>query len=104
MRANSEGDDKRDARDVSVQEAANAVACALSEQVRVPREDLVREAAKLLGFTRTGSNVTAIFDAAVDYAADLDRLSANAGGMLTLTDAGQAWYESISAAGTRGED
>ena len=104
VRANSEGDDKRDARDVSVQEAANAVACALSEQVSLPREDLVREAAKLLGFTRTGSNVTAIFDAAVDYAADLDRLSANAGGMLTLTDAGQAWYESISAAGTRGED
>ena len=94
LRANGEGDDRRDARDVSVQEAANAVVCALCEQVSLPREDLIREAARLMGFTRLGGNVSSLFDAAAAYAAERGWIAAG-GSACTLTAGGQAWYDAL---------
>ena len=53
------GVNKRDASDVPPWEAAAAVRDVLRNQIALPGNDLVRETAKLLGYTRMGSNVTA---------------------------------------------
>ena len=56
-RVAGEGDDKRDARDLPQQEIANAAAAVLQNQIGLPEEDLVRETARLLGYTRLGTSV-----------------------------------------------
>ncbi|NUP99414.1 MAG: DUF3320 domain-containing protein, partial [Armatimonadetes bacterium] len=50
------GDDPRSARelaDIAPEEVANAAARVLSQQLRLPLEDLVRETARMLGYQRT---------------------------------------------------
>ena len=74
FRINGSGDDRRDVKDVPVQEAANAVCHALREQFSLPQEDLIREAGKLMGYTRNGSNVIAAFEAAIELAAGQGRI------------------------------
>ena len=44
-----------------MQEAANAVLRALEEQFSLPQEDLIRAAANLMGISRMGSAVSALF-------------------------------------------
>ena len=68
--------------------------CALCEQVSLPREDLIRESARLMGFTRLGGNVSSLFDAAVAYAAERGWI-ASGGSACTLTADGQAWYDAL---------
>ncbi len=48
---------KRDAEDIPPEEIANCVKEVLSHQISLPKEDLVREASKLFGFARSGTNV-----------------------------------------------
>lgn len=78
FRTNGTNDDKREVKDVPVQEAANAVCHALAEQFSLPREDLIREAAKLMGYARTSSNVVAVFDAAIQLAGAQGRIHLSA--------------------------
>ena len=59
---------RRDARDIPVQEAANAVREVLRSQLALPREDLVREAARLLGYTRLGPALRTLLERGIDYA------------------------------------
>lgn len=61
FRANGEGTSKRDAKEIPVQEAANAVCRALEEQFSLSHEDLIRAAANLMGISRIGSAVNALF-------------------------------------------
>ena len=61
-------DDRRDAKDLPVQEAVNAVYQALADQLSLNNEDLIRESAKLMGYSRLGSAVSAAFAAAIAYA------------------------------------
>ena len=74
FRANGEGDNKRDAKEIPVQEAANAVCRALEEQFSLPEEDLVRAAANLMGITRIGTTVSALFLGAITQAYQTKRI------------------------------
>ena len=94
LRVNGEGEDRRDARDICVQEAENAVLHVLSNQISLPRDDLAREAAKLLGFTRFGSNVLAVFTAALDHAEQAGRI-AQSGAVFTLTETGRTRADTL---------
>ena len=88
FRPNGEGSGKRDVKEIPMQEAANAVCVVLDEQISMSREDLVREAAKLMNFTRMGSNVSAVFDAAISYAADKGLVIPEENGTCRLSEAG----------------
>ena len=48
-----------------VQEAANAICRVLYEQISLLEEDLIREAARLMGYSRLGSVVTELFQKAI---------------------------------------
>jgi hypothetical protein len=48
---------KRDADDLPPEEVANAVKEILVNQISLPKAELVREASKLMGYSRAGSNV-----------------------------------------------
>ena len=65
FRASGEGKAKREARDVPVQEAANAICRVLYEQISLLEEDLIREAARSMGYSRLGSVVTELFQKAI---------------------------------------
>lgn len=65
LRTNGEGDARRSAKEIPVQEAANAVCRALEEQFSLPQEDLIRAAANLMGFTRMGGAVRSLFEEAI---------------------------------------
>lgn len=84
FRAAASGADRRDALDVPVQEAANAVLRVLEEQVSLPKEELIKEAAKLLGCARQGAAAAALFTAAVEYASAKGRVTQSENGKLTL--------------------
>ncbi len=78
-RVNGGDDNRRDAREIPVQEAANAVCYVLEEQFSLPTEALIREAAKCMGYARVAANITAVFQAAIDHAAACGRITQNAG-------------------------
>ncbi|RZM00375.1 MAG: hypothetical protein EOO88_58760, partial [Pedobacter sp.] len=50
---------KRSAEDIPVEEMANAMEEIVRNQVGLDQEDLIREAAKVFGFARLGTNVNA---------------------------------------------
>lgn len=72
----------RDAKDVPVQEVANAVYQVLNEQIGLPREDLIRETAKLLGYARSGSVVVAMAEGGIQFALSTGKISEGQGGYL----------------------
>ena len=74
FRANSEGENKRDAKEIPVQEASNAVCRALEEQFSLPKDDLVRAAANLMGINRIGSSVKTLFNRAIIWAENTKRI------------------------------
>ena len=49
--------DKRDAEDLPPEEIANAVREILSNQISLPKEELIKEVARTFGFARIGNNV-----------------------------------------------
>ena len=57
IRTSGEGNNKRDAKEVPIEEVINAIRYVLIEQLSLSDDDLIREAAKLLGYTRLGNNV-----------------------------------------------
>jgi hypothetical protein len=59
--------EKRDADDLPPEEIVNVISKILREQVSLSRADLVREAAKIFGFSKVGTNV----DAAMNYGISL---------------------------------
>ncbi len=66
-RAGKTDADKRDSKDIPIIEAANAVYKIVSDQIALSPDDLAKEAAKQLGFSRLGTNLTTLMDAAVEY-------------------------------------
>ena len=74
FRENVEGENKRDAKDIPVQEAANAVCRALEEQFSLPSEDLVRAAANLMGIQRLGDVVYSLFLDGLNLASKQQRI------------------------------
>ena len=80
FRANGEGDGKRDAKEIPVQEAANAVCRALEEQFSLRQEDLIRAAANLMGISRIGTAVNALFTGGVAWAEKEGRIIKSSNG------------------------
>ena len=71
-----------------MEEAAAAVLMTIYEQGGLTREDLVRESAKLMGFTRPGSQVTPLFETAIFLAEEQGLCLLDNNGRWALTDAG----------------
>ena len=86
FRANGDGENKRDAKDISVQEAANAVLRALEEQFSLPQEDLIRAAANLMGISRMGSAVSALFMGGLVWAEKEGKISKSDNGYWMLKE------------------
>ena len=95
FRAAGEGEDRRDIRDVSVQEVANAVCNLLHEQVAMGREDLLRETGRKLGYTRLGGNVLAALEEGIAHALARGWVARGDTGAYALTADGTARAERI---------
>lgn len=65
FRASSGEKTKREVRDVPVLEAANAICQVVYDQISLPEDDLIREAARMMGYNRLGSVVTELFRKAI---------------------------------------
>ena len=83
FRATGEGDDRREAKDLPVQETAGAALAVLREQIGLPREDLVRETAKLLGYGRSGAAVASAISDGIDYALEQELICETQAGYLS---------------------
>lgn len=90
FRRNAEGDSRRDARDVPVQEVANAIYVVLYEQISMGQDDLLRETANKLGYTRLGSNVLTALALGIQYAQAQGGITTGANGTFVLTADGTA--------------
>ena len=79
------GGKPRKAHDIAVQEAARAVIDTAEAQFGLPRESLITETAKALGYSRTASNTDCykLCDQAVDYAFRQDALNVDDNGFIT---------------------
>jgi very-short-patch-repair endonuclease len=88
---------KRDAKDVPIQEAVNAICFVLYEQISLSQEDLVREAAKLLGYTRLGSIVVASFRTAIHYAHEKLRIETGTNGNWILCPNEESYVNKLAA-------
>ena len=86
FRAADREENRREPRDIPVQEAANAVAQVLADQISMTGEDLIRESAKLLGFSRVGSALTPLMTAAITYAATHGAIATGPNGNYVLAD------------------
>ncbi len=76
--------DKRDAREIPYQESAAAVCAVLDSMVSLQEEDLIREAAKLLGFSRMGTAVSALIQGGIQTAQADGRIVPGANGKWVL--------------------
>lgn len=93
FRVNGNGDSRRDVRDVPVQEIANAIYAVLYEQISMGEEDLLRETANKLGYTRLGNNVLSALELGIQYAQSQGGITTGANGALILSKGGAARAE-----------
>lgn len=93
FRTSGEGENHRDVRDVPVQEVANAVCAVLYEQISMGQEDLLRETAKMLGYTRLGGNVLSVLALGIQYAQKCGRIEHSNNGTFVLTKNGMTFAE-----------
>ena len=84
-RISGDGDSRRDIRDVPVQEIANAMYAVLNEQVSMSRDDLLRETAAKLGYTRLGSNVVSCMNQGFAYAENRGTITTSPNGAIILS-------------------
>lgn len=77
-------ENRREAKDIPIQEAAGAICHVLSEQISLSQEDLIRESAKLLGYARLGSALTELLTTGIRYAQWKGRIATGANGNWTL--------------------
>lgn len=90
-----DGENRRDVRDVPVQEVANAVYTVLYEQGSMGQEDLLRETAKKLGYTRLGGNVLSVLALGIRYAQNQGGITVGSNGTFVLSNGGMARAEAI---------
>ncbi|MEE0839162.1 MAG: DUF3320 domain-containing protein [Acutalibacteraceae bacterium] len=65
IRVSGEKENKREIKDVPLCEAVNAVCYILENQVSLKQDDLINEAARLMGYTRSSQEATALFSQAI---------------------------------------
>lgn len=85
FRVSGTGINKRDAKDVPVHEAANAICAVLLDQAALDEDNLKKAAARMMGYARTGSIVADKFQEAIQFAAQEGRIQLGANGNWTLT-------------------
>ena len=68
FRVPAEGDPKRNAEDLPKEEIICGIKDVLSNQISLPDDDLIREVAKLFGYTRLGGNVEQAMRMGIEYA------------------------------------
>lgn len=93
FRVSGEEAHHRDVRDVPVQEVANAIYTVLYEQISMEQEDLLRETAKKLGYTRLGGNVLSALALGVEYAQSQGGITLGSTGTFVLSKHGTARAE-----------
>ncbi len=72
FRVPGEDDQKRNAEDLAKEEIANGIKEVLNNQISLPQDDLVKEAAHIFGFTRKGGNVEQAIQTGIDYAIEIN--------------------------------
>ncbi len=87
-RVNGEEENRRDIREIPKEEIINALCLVLYEQISMSREDLFRETANALGFTRLSSNVIAAMEQPMIYAVGTGILTTDSNGHFVLTPHG----------------
>lgn len=102
FRATGENENKRDAKDVPIYEALNAISYILFNDISVEEEELVREAAKLMGYARVGTGVAALFEKALNLGRKNGRLI-KTDSRWTLTDGGNDFAKYLSNSMVSGE-
>lgn len=75
FRVTGEGANRREARDIPQQEAANGVCAILEEQIGMPKADLLREAVKRFGYMRAGAQALASMERGVEWAVKSGRIT-----------------------------
>ena len=93
FRVSGEGDSRRDVRDVPVQEVANAIYTVLYEQISMEQDDLLRETANKLGYTRLGNNVLSALAHGIQYAQAQGGIATGTSGTFVLSKDGTARAE-----------
>jgi len=93
FRVSGDGDNRRDVRDVPVQEIANAIYAVLYEQISMGQEDLLRETANKLGYTRLGNNVLSALTLGIQYAQTQGGITTGTNGTFVLSAGGTARAE-----------
>lgn len=93
FRVSGDEENRRDVRDVPVQEVANAIYTVLYEQGSMGQEDLLRETAKKLGYTRLGGNVLSALVLGIQHAQAQGGITIGVNGVFVLTNDGTARAE-----------
>ncbi|MCM1488587.1 MAG: DUF3320 domain-containing protein, partial [Firmicutes bacterium] len=89
FRTAAEGDAKREAKDIPLSEAANAVIYALHLELGLSPEDLIKEAAKLMGYQRAQGALSDLFNSAIALTLKQGRTQKGENGNYTLTEEGK---------------
>lgn len=77
--------EKRSMEDICAEEIANGVMCVLRTQISASRADLIRETAKLFGYSRSGGVIETAVNAGINWAASRGLLTAE-GDRVVLKD------------------
>ncbi|MCR5608586.1 MAG: DUF4011 domain-containing protein [Lachnospiraceae bacterium] len=72
-------ENKRDLKDIPLYEAGNAVAYVLKQQISLGKDDLVKEASKVMGYQRISPAVTSLYEGAIQYMTDEGYIVENEG-------------------------
>ena len=86
IRVNGEGKNSREMQDVPVCEAVNAVCAVLQDQFCLSTEDLISEAARLMGYSRTGNQGLYLFKTAILAAMKNGQIVTGNGGSWRLAE------------------
>lgn len=77
---------EREAKDIPFEETANAILLVLKEQIGLPADDLLREAARKFGFARFGPQISAAMHGGMDLAEKTGRIRMSESGAVTLAN------------------
>jgi hypothetical protein len=86
FRSNGEGDNKRDFKEIPIIEIENAICYVLYKEFGMPKEDLIRRTANVLGYTRLGNNVTFSINSAFNSLISKNRIKLSDNNIVNLTD------------------
>ncbi len=84
VRTAGDSDFKREASDIPVDEAMCALYYILEQQISLAESDLIREAGKLMGYSRASAQLCELFQNAITVAKALGKISTGANGNLIL--------------------